>query len=57
MAREPGYLTTLRRLQGAKEQSAAEQELFDRELFYAIQPPPRLAQLIERTRRDVGVGP
>ena len=40
-----------RRLTDARRQDAEEQDLFDRELFYAIQPRERLETLIEQYRR------
>lgn len=48
---DPAYLDWQQRMRAAQRQLAQENELFDRELFYAIQPRERLAGLIERVRR------
>ena len=40
------------RLRDAQQQSLADRTLFDRELFYAIQPKDRLTTLINRYRES-----
>jgi hypothetical protein len=45
-----------RQLQQAEEREREEQELFDRELFYALQPRERLESLIVRYRDALGLG-
>jgi hypothetical protein len=42
------FLEWEHRLERARQQAAEEKDLFDRELFYAIQPRARLMELIER---------
>jgi hypothetical protein len=42
------YRSWEQRLEEAKRTSTVQQDLFDRELFYAIQPRERLQSLIDR---------
>jgi hypothetical protein len=48
--RHPGLQRWEQKLQDSERREQAERLLFDRELFYAIQPADRLAGLIERCR-------
>ena len=57
MATDPQYLKFEQRLRDAQQQSAAEDDIFDRELLYAIQPPSRLRGLIDRVYREFGLTP
>lgn len=51
---DPAFLAWEREMARARRRLEEEAELFDRELFYAIQPADRLAGLIDRIRGAVG---
>lgn len=52
LSKDSAYLDSQQRISAAERQLAQETELFDREMFYAIQPRERLAGLIERVRGE-----
>jgi hypothetical protein len=57
MASDAAYQEWQRRLAEARQRLGEEAELFDRELFYAIQPADRLAGMIQRVKDEFGVSP
>ena len=54
-SRHPAILEWERKLEDSERREREEQELFDRELFYAIQPAERLESLVAHYRSAVGV--
>ena len=54
MPRDPAYRQWQAKLEAAKAKLAEEADLFDRELFYGVQPPGRLAGMIGRVRAAFG---
>jgi len=50
LQKRPEFRAWETRLAQAQERETEEADLFDRELFYAIQPQSRLQQLIDRYR-------
>lgn len=53
LATDPAHQAAQRRLEEAQRQEAIESEIFDRELFYAIQPAARLRELVGRVSAAV----
>jgi hypothetical protein len=52
-ARHPDILRWERRREKAEARELEERVVFDRELFYAMQPQDRLAAMIDRYRTDL----